>query len=222
MTSKIPGFLRYSTKSDIDEIHRWLQEQDRQNFEGSFLCNWELTQQSHEEGSLLVYVEEKTESAIAYQWGGLLRPGILEVRIDKRWQGVGKALVDRCIQLAADTDHCVLRIQCKPSTSIPFWERMGFYIYDERNSYAFMFLPKINELPNTAEPVDVTISFYPESMKWESDTLPCETFQPAAVLSEDNSIHLSKRVCFFPLSMKLMVTRLLNFLSKEKGCIWTK
>lgn len=93
---------------------------------GTFLCNWHLTARLHEEGKLLVYINEASGEPVAYQWGGLLESGILEVRDDLRGCGIGRALVEHRLFEAAEAGEDILRIQCKPSTSIPFWEHMGF------------------------------------------------------------------------------------------------
>ena len=89
------GFIRYSTDIDLEEILLWLEDQDRASVDGTFHCNRNLTIESHNAGELLVYIDSETNKAIAYQWGGLITPGILEVRADKRRQGIGKALTKK-------------------------------------------------------------------------------------------------------------------------------
>lgn len=60
--------------------------------------------------------QDLDKQPVAYQWGGLLRPDILEVRNDMRGRGIGKELVEHCLALAADAGEDILYIQCKPST----------------------------------------------------------------------------------------------------------
>ena len=136
---------------------------------------------------------------VAYQWGGLLNSGILQVKEDFRGQGIGAKLVARRIKEAYKKDECILKIQCQPSTSIPFWKKMGFTIFTERHdNYAYRILEKTFPLPVDGISVNVIIRFYPEDRKW-SDALiePIECFSPPSVMTMDNVIHLSKRVSFF-------------------------
>ena len=93
--------VRPSTDTDMEIIHAWLQQQDREEIHGSFLCNWSLTKKQHERGELLVYIDEQANEPVAYQWGGLVRPGILEVRDDMRERGIGRALVAHRLATAA-------------------------------------------------------------------------------------------------------------------------
>lgn len=180
----------------MKEILRWLEEQDHNEVEGCFYCNKSLTIESHEEGGLLVYIDAITSLPIAYQWGGLIKPGILEVRADRRGLGIGKNLVEYCIEKARREKQCILQIQCKPSTSIPFWKRMGFCLYDHTYNYAFRILEYKHELPEDGTPVSVEINFYLERRMWEKDTAPLEQFTPAAV-TVANTVYLADRVYIF-------------------------
>ena len=191
--------IRHSTVEDIKFIHSWLEEQSYRQISGSFLCNWNLTELSHEEGGLLVYIDESIGKPIAYQWGGLVRPGIIEVRHDMRGKGIGRQLVEQRVNEAYNNDECLLFIQCKPSTSIPFWSHMGFTLLEQNNgdNYAFRILEKTHQLPVNAKLVSVAIRFYPESKVWCDTTQPIELATPQAVLTTDNIAHLKNRVYFF-------------------------
>lgn len=177
-------------------IHKWLVAQEAQEIPGTFLCNWNLTMECHHEGKLLVYIDGKTAVPVAYQWGALVRPGILEVRYDMRRQGIGKKLVAKRVAQAEKNGQGLLVIQCKPSTSIPFWNSMGFTMFqsDEGKNYAYRILKKKHKLPEGGNPVNVTIRVYPEKKKWEKDTLPLSVASPAAVRTSDGVVHLEERV----------------------------
>jgi len=100
--------IRRSNNRDIREIHDWLLEEDVQGVHGNFLCNWHLTYQSHEKGALLVLTDETEDRPIAYQWGMLLSSGILQVRNECRGKGLGRLLVEHCVELAIQQDEMVL------------------------------------------------------------------------------------------------------------------
>lgn len=106
-------------------IKTWLDAQEVAEVHDTFLCNWNLTVDAHEAGKLLVYVDEGSQEVVAYQWGALVHPGILEVRNDMRGRGIAKALVAHRLAEAAEAGHDVLRIQCAPRSSIPFWGEHG-------------------------------------------------------------------------------------------------
>ena len=187
--------IRNSTDRDLKEILSWLKDQDQADIDDTFYCHKNFTINSHKEGKLLVYIDPDTNKAIAYQWGGLLTPGILEVRVNKRGQGIGKKMVEYCINEARINNKCLLQIQCQPFSSIPFWKHMGFRLYSLTDAY--MILSKKHNLPIDGIAIPVTINFYPERRKWDKDALPIETFTPYAVQNPSNYICFSERIIYF-------------------------
>ena len=194
--------IRSSTDSDLQEILNWLSKQDKIGIEGTFYCNRNLTIQEHNKGKLIVCIDPATDQPVAYQWGGLISPGILEVRADKRGQGIGKELVEYRIKEARENDKCLLRIQCTPITSIPFWKHMGFQLYGRNENDAYMLLDKKFDLPKDGDPCILKICFYPEERNWKEDTVPIKIFTPLAIKKADNFIYLSERVSYFHISNK--------------------
>lgn len=190
---------RRSTDEDIEVIHRWLARQEADGVHGTFLCNWTITLERHKDGELLVYIDPATGEAIAYQWGNLVRSGILEVRSDRRRQGIGEAMVRHRLAEAFDHNEDLLVIQCKPISSIPFWRRMGFEtVQGERgNTYGYRVLRRQLNLPAEGRPVAVSIEWFPESRKWDRGTVATGTFTPAAVQTLDGDVHLAERVHSF-------------------------
>lgn len=170
---QVSPHVRHSTDADVAAIHAWLQELEAAGIDDTFNCNWPLTEQSHEEGELLVYIEPESQASVAYQWGGLVAPGILEVRNDMRGRGIGRVLVEHCLARAKQARQHILRIRCAPSTSIPFWEHMGFELTDDGGPYehhAIRFLQEKLKLPDEGEPVEVVLGWFPERRNWEAGT----------------------------------------------------
>ena len=187
---------RPSTDADMVKIRAWLEQQKSDEVHGTFLCNWGLTQRLHEEGKLLVYIlDEDSGEPVAYQWGGLLQSGILEVRDDLRGRGIGKALVEHRLFEAAEAGEDILHIQCKPSTSIPFWQRMGFELRPDSDgtNYAVRYMQRELELPSEGKPVQVLVEWFPEARKWESTTRAIRTLSIAGVLVEGDEVRLAER-----------------------------
>lgn len=192
------GFIRKSTDIDIEVIHSWLVAQDKDEIEDSFLCNWNIVINSHNSNELIVYI--LNNQAVAFQLGGLLQPGILEVKKDKRFMGIGKRIVKRCIDQANKNNICALHIQCKPSISIPFWKSMGFTVFESNNSFfddnhAYMVLNKKLILPKEGIRIPIVIAVYPLSREWDRDnTVAIEEFKVLGVKINNNRINLSERV----------------------------
>lgn len=189
------GRIRKAKKEDVEYISQWLQQQAKESAKGSFLCNWHLTLQSFCEGELIVFVESKTKKAVAYQWGSLTSPGILEVKEDMQGKGIGKRLVNHRIKQAYQKGVCALKIQCKPSSSISFWEKFGFTIYDKINNYAYKLLQKEIAVQHQGTEVSITTSIYPDSRKWNNNVEPVFVFHQKGVLINKSTVYLTKKVC---------------------------
>lgn len=191
--------IRRSNNRDIREIHDWLLEEDAQGVHGNFLCNWNLTYQCHEEGSLLVIIDETEGRPVAYHWGMLLSSGILQVRNEYRGKGLGRLIVEHCVELAIQQDEMVLQVECKPSSSIPFWEAMGFTIIPgdfRENPKGFRTLSKKMALPSDGRPASVMLKVFPEERKWKEDTPAVASFSLDAVITSDEKVYLAERVSF--------------------------
>jgi N-acetylglutamate synthase-like GNAT family acetyltransferase len=189
--------IRKSTDADIKAIRQWLAQEESQEIDGNFLCNWNLTFEAHSEGELLVYVDPASGVAVAYQWGGLVQPGILQVRNDMRHRGIGRALVARRIKEARRKNTPLLFIQCTPESSIPFWRRMGFTLLQRKgDTYGYRVLSRHFKDPTDAVDLSVTIRFYPEEKKWRPDVAAISETSPAATITKDGTVHLADRVLF--------------------------
>lgn len=190
--------IRRSTEADLDAIHAWLIEEEAAEVHGNFLCNWSWLERAHRDGELLVYVDGKTRLPVAFQLGRLIRPGILQVRYGYRGMGIGRKMVERCITLANKRNQCLLFIECNPSTSIPFWVKMGFTLLENGSGkhFAYRVIDKTLVLPAQGVTTKVVIRFFPEERKWEPKTKPYAVCSPRAMLAPDGTIYLAQRVQF--------------------------
>ena len=132
---------------------------------------------------------------VGFQVGGLLKPGILQVRNSHRRIGIGTQLVERCVSIALKRNEPLLLIECTPCSSIPFWERMGFRLFGTKN-HAYRILHKHNTAPKRGNAMAVTLRFYPEERKWLSSAKPYLDVSPAAWHSPNGLVHLRERVSF--------------------------
>lgn len=193
------SIIRPSTNEDAIAIHSWLLQEEANGVQGNFLCNWNLTEECHKEGSLLVFVDGPSQEPVAYQWGGLIKSGILQVRSDMRGRGIGRKLVDRCIADAIKRDEFLLYIQCKPSTSIPFWSAMGFTLVPDsnRNNCAYRALERKHDLTACVQTAEVVIRFFDENRRWDKTVAPISIARPTAAISQQGVVQLGETVTFF-------------------------
>lgn len=165
--------IRDSNDADLTSILAWLRQEYDQDATGNgFWNNRRLITEAHSSGKLLVLLDSQDDAPVAFQVGRLLSPGILEVRANRRGRGYGRRLVEYCIERARENDECLLHIDCKPSSSIPFWKRMRFRLYDEAfnercpstmSRHAFRVLEKKYDLSDAmGETVEVMIRFCDE------------------------------------------------------------
>lgn len=180
----------YATSDDLEKIHCWLIDQNQNGVDESLLSNWSLTQKTHSEGQLLVALDGI--DPVAYLWGDF---GILEVKHSHRRRGVGRALVDYGIREANANGHICLVIECAPVTSVPFWKAMGFIFFDA--THAYYPIESSVEVSEHATAAIVSIAFYPESRKWDTNTDPIQTFTPAAYWESDRTICLKQRLVYY-------------------------
>ena len=195
--SNLKGKIRRSTDTDMDEIYVWLKDQNARNIDGTFYCNWELTINAHKRGDLVVFVDYKSNEVVAYLWGGIAGIDILEVRENKRNQGIGKKLVNQRISFARKKNQNILLIECKPWESIPFWKKMGFTMADASSlnrKYAYLIIKRKHKLPLNGKLIDLEISIYPEEKIWNSSVHSLTSEKPQSVITDDGIIHLEERI----------------------------
>lgn len=195
------GSIRASTEEDLTLILAWLKEQQAQGEEDTFLCNWNLTEEAHEEGDLLVYFESGSNAPVAYFWGSLNdTSSILEVKASHRRHGIGAHFVEHLVELSRANDEPLLHIECAPESSVDFWTRMGFQVRSnqrlQEQRFATQILPMPRDLPEGGLPIEVSIKFLDERSR-SGDTAPLSLHAPRAVQMPDGLIHLDRRVAEF-------------------------
>lgn len=190
--------IRFSTNDDLAAVRAWLTEEDSRKVHGNFFCNWSVITRAHERGNLLVCIDTSAGLPVSFQLGGLISPGILQVREAYRGTGLGKRMVEHCIELAIAHNEPLLYIECKPSTSIPFWQRMGFQLVGSGTgiNHAFRTIDKALPLPANGVDAKVIIRFYPKTRDWDMTTQPYATNSPTAKRDENGTVHLAQRVLF--------------------------
>lgn len=194
--------LKKSTDQDLSFILDWLQQEHAENEEGEgFWNNRDIISNTHASGDMHVLVDEG--EVVAFFCGPVRGPDILEVRPDMRCRGYGRMAAEKCIEIARSSDVCVMQIECQPSSSIPFWKKMGFELFEGRvgsygSRYAYLVLNRRHELPEGTHR-QVLIEFLPERVKYESGVLPFSSVSLTGIEDRSGVIHLPERaICFSP------------------------
>ena len=192
--------IQLATKDDLEEILRWLKEEEKAHPEGEgFYCNRQPIKNCFEENGLFV-AKQTNGKTIGFITGPTNGPDILSVKKEHRNSGIGRQLAEFMIQKAKDEGQCVIKIEIAPPTAVPFWKKMGFEI--KRTSefgdiYGWLKLNYLFQLPE-GEEVKVQIKFFPKERQWDDATHPAQEFETMARRSKDGMIHLEKRIAYTP------------------------
>ncbi len=172
----------------------WLEHEAETSGSGFYSRKLEI-QRAQDNGALWGLFEKG--HPVAFLANGLRKDGFLEVRPDRRGQGYGRKLVQHRIDAVIANDSCcLLDIECVPPDSIPFWQRLGFELYN--GSFAFKRVPRRFSLPGVAEVVQVRVRSFPDFVLQTGELVePLDDFRPDAVVLPDGDIQLAERIVFF-------------------------
>lgn len=163
--------IRLATKADYRSIHDWLRRWHERSEVGkgaSFWCNRNLIEKGQREGKLWAMIAEDRQVVafnLARQFrcehGSEAAIEILEVHPERRGAGLGRQMVEHFRGLARETGAMGICIDCRPHTSIPFWQHMGFSRVVPGSSEHVLLLPTLNRpaLPAGSRlPVTISLS----------------------------------------------------------------
>lgn len=162
--------VRQSTAADIGCLERW---SGRGHLE-PVSTKLDLIKRCHAGQQLLIYACPESDEALAYQIGGLLAPGMLEVRADCQRKGIGTKLALHCMYLAACAEEDILHIHYRTRSAVPFWTRLGFKTLGAHGSDGHAYRLLHRPLPEFADgiAVKVVISWYPRVAPWSLGAVP--------------------------------------------------
>lgn len=191
--------VRQATGADMDGVHGWLIDQEKQGGHDSLLCNWPVTMKVFEREGVLVYDDAEQGGVIAYWWGGLTRSAILEVRADQRGMGIGREMAEHCLAEALEAGESLFLIECAPSSSATFWERMGFSLIDaDSHQFATLMVSVSCKVPPGLLNVTVSVEVFPENRRYDCNVPSLETFNCAAFMDDDSEVvYLPQRIQWF-------------------------
>lgn len=183
------------TEQDLNVILGWLQREHEEDGEG-FWCNRNMiTRSLRENGNFLVIREDGEAVAFQVRQHDSMT-GILCVRKDRQRQGYGTALASFSVTRAYKNNVNVLYRECTPSSSLPFWEKMGFERYGDSSPPITVrrVLHRKNDIPTNLPTVEVTVGFYPEEAAYKLDVSPFKVHQLTGGRLENMRVKLPCRV----------------------------
>ena len=188
MTKVLPA-----TEDDLRLILGWLQREYEEDGEG-FWCNrGVITRSFHEDHNL--WVIREAGEAVAFQVGDY-GTDIVCVRKDRRGRGYGTTFVHFSVDRALEDDVNVLKGECSPTSSLPFWEKMGFERYEDPNAWVAVrrVLHRDHDIPVDLPEVEVIVSFYPEDAIYLSEVSPFKVHRLIGGLLDSGKVRLPCRV----------------------------
>lgn len=174
----------------------WLKREHKEAGSG-FWDNRNVLRRALTQGEL--WVIQKNGEAVAFQ-----APEIFAVQKNAQGAGLGKALAQGWAVRAKASGFNVLKVRCSPVTSWPFWKKMGFKRYYDRNDTASILarciIKRTFRLPHRLPSSNVLVNLYPESVKYQSS--PDNVKEVAAcslkAVNDQGLIRLGRRVVAFP------------------------
>ncbi|MDE3783411.1 GNAT family N-acetyltransferase [Sinorhizobium meliloti] len=189
--------IRKATTRDLADIRSWLELEYQEAGEG-FFCNWNVIEAIHDKDMLHALI--LGSEAVAFVADARKGPDIVAVRPDLRGKGLGRLAAEHALHSAYDRGNSVVHIECAPSTSIPFWQTMGFTMLagpdgNRRNTRAYKTLPRKLVTPK-GQPLPYSIKLYPEQRDWNKSTEPLAEITGVGS-KVDNILHLPERAILY-------------------------
>jgi len=175
-------FVKNPTKNHIIQIKSWLIDEYQQHQEG-FYVNWNVIEEGFYEKKL--YCLTENNKAIGFVWwraiGKTVKIEIAEIKRKRRKLGLGRLLVEYVLR-EFKISYLVVNLACAPSTSEPFWQKMGFKKYYsslKRPTKMYQLLvdclPTTNRIELMMNPIielwddenSMTLRDLPPTWKWE-------------------------------------------------------
>ena len=183
-----------ANKSDLVDILDWLEREYQEDGEG-FWSNREIIKRSFKDGDLWVIRENGV--AVAFQIGDYATD-ILCVRKNRQRRGFGTAMFKASLVRAMKDNLNVLKGECSPPSSLPFWQRQGFERYNDPAGHGRITVRKVlhreHDVPDRLPKVKVAISFFPEEVLHNPNVSPLEVIHLVGGEESNGAVKLPQRV----------------------------
>jgi len=186
--------IRVANKEDLIQIETWLKEEVE--YSNGFYHNFGIIENYFKKQLLFVY--EENNSILGFITGSIKSPSIINVRKTFKGKGIGKKLYYYLENKSRENNVCLIDIICEPTTSIPFWKKMGFRIIETNNinqyTRAFKILDYNLEVP-IGDKIEVEIYSFDSETIYDKNISPKDIIKIKGVV-KDNIIYFNKRLIF--------------------------
>ena len=183
-----------ANKSDLIDILSWLEREYKEDGEG-FWGNRRIIKRSFKDGDLWVMRENGV--AVAFQVGHYATD-ILCVRKDRQRRGFGTAMFKASLVRAMKDNLNVLKGECSPPSSLPFWQRQGFVRYNDPTGHGRITVRKVlqreHDVPDRLPQVEVVISFFPEKVLYRKNVTALDVVHLVGGEESNGAVKLPQRV----------------------------
>ena len=183
-----------ASQQDLSVILDWLKREYQKDGEG-FWSNKNLIENSFEESSL--WVIRDAGEAVAFQVGDYAAD-ILCVRNDRQRRGLGRAMFEASLVRATENGVNVMRGECSPRSSLPFWKKQGFEPCSDPAGPGPIMVRRVlhreYDLPEDLPSVEVTICFFPQAILRFPDVSALSTSRLSGAVGPGGEIALPRRV----------------------------
>lgn len=120
------------TRNQLDEIEKWLISEANELGEG-FYCNWNIITRSFDNNQL--WVTTFNDRPIGFVVVGVSDSSltavidIAEIKPSERQKGYARQMINETLNRFRSQGVLVVRLECSPTSSEPFWKKMGFQNY---------------------------------------------------------------------------------------------
>jgi predicted GNAT family acetyltransferase len=161
-----------------EEIRKWLFEEDLRTKQG-FYCNWPLIEKAFLQQQVAVITENDLTIGFLYFINGdrVVTIDIAEIKPEKRKKGIGRLLINSCLERFSQEGKMIVELFCEPKSSKKAWKKIGFlncppnYLKDNKIRMYFPLIEITSNVPSSEDEIIELWDFDPtyrttENPKW--------------------------------------------------------
>lgn len=220
---KPPVQIVQANSDQLAEVLDWLKIAFQDNDGEGFWGNRRLIKHWHADGLMRVLLVE--DKAVGFWAGHFDTNSVMEIHRDFRKHGYGRLLAEDWMKGAEAAGICVLKIECSPRSSIPFWKKLGFLplnAFDEFEDDYFRVFERDLQPPKEGSAVKVILEWHNEEALWGNDVIPLKREEFSGV-KKGKKVYLPRRfICFSPQQpsgdtvLRITIDNVLRYSAKAK------
>lgn len=184
---------------DLAAVRNWLVEA-HERVGHSFICNWDSAVDRHRTRRGLIHVARDVGGPIAFISSPVTLSSIMEVHLDRRGAGIGRALLAHVEGVAESEGEPIFLVEAISEDAEAFWRSVGYVDMSPMSrGSSGPHLVKVRarnlEMP-AGDPCEITIDIRDNTSEWWSDSAPVlqRLTCRGALVEGQGRIHLERRV----------------------------